>query len=38
MAEELLGLAGSSRVTSDGGVTGEAAREFQSDNILRCNC
>ena len=32
MALELLRLAGSSRVTIDGGVTIEAGREFQSDN------
>ena len=31
MAEELLRLAGSPRVTIDGGVT-VAGREFQSDN------
>ena len=32
MALELLRLAGSSRVTIDGGVTAEAARDFQSDS------
>ena len=32
MALELLRLAGSSRVTIDGGGTAEAGREFQSDN------
>ena len=32
MAEQLLRLAGRSRVTIDGVVTAEAAREFQSYN------
>ena len=32
MALELLRLAGCSRVTIDGGVIAEVAREFQSDN------
>ena len=32
MAEELLRLAGSPRVTIDGGVTVKAGREFQNDN------
>ena len=32
MAEELLRLAGSSRVTIDGVGTVEVGREFQSDN------
>ena len=32
MAKELLKLAGSSRVTIDGGVIVEAGSEFQSDN------
>ena len=32
MAEELLRLAGSSRVTIDDGATAEAGREIQSDN------
>ena len=38
MAEELLGLAGRIRVTSDGVETAEAGREFQSDNCWRSNC
>ena len=32
MAEELLRMAGSSRVTIRSGGTAEAGREFQSDN------
>ena len=32
MAEEMLRLAGSSRVTINGEVTAEAGREFETDN------
>ena len=38
MAEELLRLAGSSRVTIDGVGTAEAGRKFPSDNSGRLNC